>query len=175
MSKVNIGLRGWRFDEGEVFDENGELRPLEMMEPDTRERIVRLSASMGEPCDACHLSHGNENIEKCNVARIIYGEPLGEVLLCSEHEVDFLYWFREEGGKAFAGDKEFQDKFHDWFADGGRAPEDYGSIDHVNTDPEDLPEPPDISEEFPTLEEELAKLDDETLDELGVDLSELDL
>jgi hypothetical protein len=47
-------------------------------------------------------------------------------------------------------------------------------MEHVNTDPEDLPDP-DPSEELPSLEEELEKLDDEELDALGVDLSDLDL
>jgi hypothetical protein len=175
MGKVNIGLRGWRFDEEEVFDEDGEVRPLKTMEPDTRERIVRLADSMGEPCDACYLVYGDEESQQCKVARVIYGEPLGEVLLCAEHETDFFYWFREAGGKAYAGDTELQDAFHEWFAEGNRAPEGYGGIEHVNTDPEDLPEPPDPSEELPTLEEELEKLDDEDLDALGVDLDDLDL
>ncbi|WP_136715662.1 hypothetical protein [Halorientalis salina] len=175
MGKVNIGLRGWRFDEAEVFDENGELRPLEMMEPDTRDRIVRLSTMMGEPCDACYLIHGEENIQECNVARVIYGEPLGEVLLCPDHEADFLYWFREEGGSEYAGDTVLEDEFQEWFAGGGRAPEGYGGLDHVNTDPDDLPEEPDISDDIPTLEEELEKLDDEDLDALDVNLDDLDL
>ncbi|WP_335999072.1 hypothetical protein [Halorientalis halophila] len=174
MGKVNIGLRGWRFDEDEVFDENGELVPLGMMEPETRDRIVRLASMMGEPCDACYLIHGDEEIQRCNVARIVYGEPLGEVLLCPEHEVDFLYWFREEDGKRYAGDTDLEDAFYAWFDDGGRAPEGYGGIDHVDTDDEDLPEP-DPSEELPTLEEELDKLEDEKLDALGVDLDDLDL
>jgi len=175
MAKVNIGLRGWRFDEDEVFNEDGDLRPLEFMEPDTRERIVRLASSMGEPCDACYLIHGDEEIQQCNVARVIYGEPIGEVLLCPEHETDFLYWFREEGGKQYAGDTELQDAFHDWFAEGGRAPEGYGGVEHVNTDPDDLPEVPDAAEELPTLEEEIEKLDDEELDALGVDFDDLDI
>ena len=174
MGKVNIGLRGWRFEESEVFDADGDLRPLGTMEPDTRERIVRLAAMMGEPCDACWLIHGDEDIEQCNVARVIYGEPLGEVLLCTDHEPDFLYWFREAGGKAYAGDTELEDAFHEWFADGGRAPEDYGSLDHVNTDPDEIPDP-DPAEELPSLEEELEKMEDESLDDLGVDLDDLDL
>jgi hypothetical protein len=175
MGKVNIGLRGWRFDEDEVFDDDGELRPLKFMEPDTRERLVRLASSMGEPCDACYLIHGDEDIQQCKVARVIYGEPLGEVVLCADHEADFLYWFRAVGGREYAGDTELQDAFHEWFADGGRAPEGYEGIEHVNTDPEDLPEPPDPNEELPTLEEELERLDDETVDALGVGLDDLDL
>jgi hypothetical protein len=175
MGKVNIGLRGWRFDEDEVFDDDGELRPLKFMEPDTRERLVRLASSMGEPCDACYLIHGDEDIQQCKVARVIYGEPLGEVLLCADHEADFLYWFRAVGGREYAGDTELQDAFHEWFADGGGAPEGYEGIEHVNTDPEDLPEPPDPNEALPTLEEELERLDDETVDALGVGLDDLDL
>jgi hypothetical protein len=175
MGKVNIGLRGWRFDEDEVFDDDGELRPLKFMDPDTRERLVRLASSMGEPCDACYLIHGDEDIQQCKVARVIYGEPLGEVLLCADHEADFLYWFRAVGGREYAGDTELQDAFHEWFADGGRAPEGYEGIEHVNTDPEDLPEPPDPNEALPTLEEELERLDDETVDALGVGLDDLDL
>jgi hypothetical protein len=174
MGKVNIGLRGWRFDEAEVFGEDGELMPLGTMDPETRDRIVRLSTMMGEPCDACYLIHGDENIQECNVARIVYGEPLGEVLLCPEHEADFLYWFREEGGNRYAGDTELEDAFHAWFDDGGRAPDGYGGVDHVDTDADDVPDP-DPVEEMPTLEEELEKLDDEKLDDLGVDLSDLDL
>ena len=174
MGKVSIGLRGWRFEEDEVFDENGEVKPLKFMEPETRERVVRLASMMGEPCDACYLIHGDEDIEQCGVARVIYGEPLGEVLLCPEHEPDFLYWFREAGGRQYAGDTELEDAFYEWFDDGGRAPEGYGGVDHVDTDPEDLPEP-DPAEELPTLEEELEELDDEELDALGVDFGDLDL
>jgi hypothetical protein len=175
MGKVNIGLRGWRFDEGEVFDESGELRPLGTMDPDTRDRIVRLATHMGEPCDACYLIHGDDEIQRCKVGRVIYGEPLGEVLVCADHETDFLYWFRERGGVDHAGSTELQDAFQTWFADGGRAPEDYGGVDHVNTDPDDMPAAPDPNEELPSLETELEKMDDEDLDALGVDLSDLDL
>lgn len=174
MGKVNIGLRGWRFEEEDVFDEDGDIEPLGTLAPETRDRIVRLSTMMGEPCDACYLVHGDENIQECNVARIVYGEPLGEVLLCPEHEADFLYWFREGGGKRYAGDTELEDAFYAWFDDGGRAPEGYAGIDHVDTDADDIPAP-DPTEELPTLEEELEKLDDEKLDDLGVDLSDLDL
>ncbi|MFB6142040.1 MAG: hypothetical protein ABEJ30_01705 [Halorientalis sp.] len=174
MSKVNIGLRGWRFDEDEVFGEDGELRPLNAMEPDTRERILRLATMMGEPCDACYLVHGDEDIAQCNVARVIYGEPKGEVVLCADHEPDFLYWFREAGGRQHAGETELADAFQEWFDDGNRAPEGYGGIEHVNTDPEAVPDP-DPAEELPTLEEEIEKLDDEELDALGVDLDDLDL
>ena len=53
MGKVSIALRGWRFDEAEVFDEDGEIRPLEEMSEETRKRLVRLRVVAGEPCDPC--------------------------------------------------------------------------------------------------------------------------
>ncbi|MFB6185688.1 MAG: hypothetical protein ABEI86_02330, partial [Halobacteriaceae archaeon] len=123
MEKVSIGLRGWRFDESEVFTDNGEYRPLDEMSKDTRKRLVRLSAIHDQPCHACWLIHGDENIEECNKAEIVYGEPLAEVLLCEEHSDDFAYWYFEEEGNQYRGEDEFQDKFHAWFADGNRAPE----------------------------------------------------
>ena len=55
------------------------------------------------------------------------------------HEPDFLYWFREEGGASHRGEDGFQDAFHEWFADGNRAPEEYGGIEHVDTDPAGVP------------------------------------
>jgi len=175
MGKVSIALRGWRFDETDVFTDEGELRPLDEMDQDTRERIVRLSVVAGQPCDACWLIHGDTNIQQCNVARIVYGEPLHEVVLCADHEPDFLFWFREEDGAELTGrPSDFEDAFYEWFDDGNRAPEDYGGMEYVNTDPDDVPRPqPDV--ELPTLEEELAKLDDEELDALDVDLDDLDI
>lgn len=175
MGKVSIGLRGWRFDEDEVFDDDGDLRPLGKMPPDARERIVRLSALVGDPCDACWLIHREENIEQCNVGRIVYGEPTGEVLLCEDHEPDFLYWFREAGGSQFAGETELRDRFHEWFATGNRAPEGYGGVDHVEAEPDAIPDAPDTSEGIPSLEEELEAADEEELDELGIDLDDLAL
>jgi hypothetical protein len=174
MGKVSIALRGWRFEENEVFDENGDLRPLEEMPKATRERIVRLQAVTGQPCDACWLIHGDEHLKRCNVARFVYGEPLDEVILCAVHEPDFVYWFQREGGQEFAGTAEFADRFHEWFLDGGRAPEDFGGMEHVETDPDGVPQPkPD--REVPTLEDEIAKLDDEELEALDVDLGDLDV
>jgi hypothetical protein len=175
MGKVSIALRGWRFDEDEVFDEDGELRPLDELDEDTRERLVRLTVVAGSPCDACWLVHGDANIEQCNVARVVYGEPLHEVVLCPEHEADFLYWFREERGNDLVDrPSEFEDAFYAWFDDGNRAPEGYGGMEHVDTDPDSVPRPqPDV--DMPSLEEELARMDDEELDALGVDLSDLDL
>ena len=174
MGKVSIALRGWRFDEDEVFDENGDLRPVMEMSDATRERLVRLTVVAGQPCDACWLIHGDDNLRQCNVARVVYGEPLAEVVLCDGHEVDFFYWFREAGGSEYRGTDEFQDRFHEWFADGGRAPDGYAGVEHVDTDPDSIPEP-DPTEEVPSLEDELAEMDDEDLDALGVDLEDLDL
>jgi hypothetical protein len=174
MGKVSIALRGWRFDEDEVFDEDGEMRSVYDMPEETRERLVRLTVVAGNPCDACWLIHGDENLQQCNVARVVYGEPLAEVVLCDAHEADFLYWFREAGGSELRGTDEFQDAFHEWFADGGRAPEGYGGVEHVDTDPDAVPQPdPDV--EMPTLEEEISKLDDEELDALDADYSDLDI
>lgn len=142
MSKVSIGLRGWRFDEDEVFTETGEVRPFDEMREDTRRRLVRIGVLYGGPCDACWLKHGDDDLDACNEATVVYGEPLSEVTVCDEHEPDFMYWFREAGGVEHAGESEFQDAFHEWFLDGGRAPEGYGGVEHVDTDPRDLPETP---------------------------------
>ena len=146
MAKVSIGLRGWRFDEEDVFDEEGRYRPLEEMPTDVSNRISRLSALVTAPCHACYLVHGDAEIGQCNVAEIVYGEPMAEVLLCSAHEPDFLYWYREAGGDALRGEDGFDDAFHEWFRDGNRAPEGYAGMEHVDTDPDDLPEPPDPEE-----------------------------
>jgi hypothetical protein len=175
MGKVSIALRGWRFDEEDVFTDDGELKPIDQMDPETRDRMVRLTVIAGEPCDACWLIHGDANLQECNVARVVYGEPLHEVVLCNEHEPDFLYWFREAGGSQFKGDAErFQDEFYDWFGEGERAPEGYGGLEHVDTDPDGVPDPdPDV--EQPTLEEAIAELDDEEREALEADFSELDI
>ena len=168
MGKVSIALRGWRFDEEEVFDEDGEIRPLEEVSEETRRRLVRLRVVAGEPCDLCWLL--NEFKSDCNVARIVYGEPLSEVLLCPDHETDFLYWYREDGGSAHRGEENFADYFHEWFATGNRAPEGYGGIDHVDTEPDRVPAP-DMDEDVPELEEALKDIEDEDLDALGTDYS----
>lgn len=172
MSKVSIGLRGWRFDEGAVFGTDGAIKPLSQMPPETRQRVSRLTAIIGNACDACWLVEDEE--ADCNVARVVYGESMGEVLLCDEHEPDFLYWFREEGGEEFAGEVALQEYFHKWFLDGGRAPEDYASLEHVEQEPDALPEAPDSGQIEP-LEEELRGMDDEEREALDVDLSDLDL
>ncbi|QLD88063.1 hypothetical protein HWV07_03010 [Natronomonas salina] len=170
MGKVSIALRGWRFDEEEVFDEDDQIRPLEEMSEETRERLIRLRVVAGEPCDCCYLL--SESKADCNVARIVYGEPLSEVLLCPEHEPDFLYWFREDGGSREKGESHFADVFHEWFAAGNRAPEGYGGMDHVDTEPDRVPAP-DMGENVPELEEALEDLDDEDLDVLGTDYSDV--
>jgi hypothetical protein len=173
MGKVSIGLRGWRFDEDEVFAADGTVRPLDNMPEDTRERVLRLSGLMEEPCDACYLTY--EDVQQCRPAQVVYGEPMGEVLVCSVHEPDFVYWFREAGGRQWAGETELRDRFHEWFADGGRAPDEYDGVEHVEADPDDVPEAPDPQAELPGLQEEIDAMDDEELDALDVDLTDLDL
>jgi hypothetical protein len=153
MAKVSIGLRGWRFEESEIFDENGEFKALDEIPEDPRERLVRLTYLCEEPCDACYLEHGDENVAQARQATIVYGEPREEVLLCDRHEADFLYWFREAGGSELKGDEEFRDAFHEWFVDGGRAPEGYGGLEHVDTGPEELPDPPSPQEIHERLNE----------------------
>ncbi|PSQ58617.1 MAG: hypothetical protein BRD23_06430 [Halobacteriales archaeon SW_9_67_25] len=177
MGKVSIGLRGWRFDEEDVFDEDGEIRGLEEMPADTRHRIVRLSSLMGEPCNACWLLYGEDDIEQCNPGTIVYGEPLAEVLLCGDHEADFLYWFRELGGEEFAGSGVLADEFHEWFLDGGRAPDGYGGLDHVQRHPDALPNgaDPTESESIDEVERQLDEMADAEREALDVDLDDLDV
>jgi hypothetical protein len=174
MDKVSIGLRGWRFD-ADVLDANGRVRPLKTMEPDTRQRILVLADRVVDPCDACWLTIGRENPKQCNVAEVIYGEPLGEVVLCSDHEPDFLYWFREAGGDQYAGDTDMQEAFHEWFLDGGRAPEGYAGMEHVDEDPTAIPDAPDRSEAIPGLEEELEQMDESDLESIDMNLDDLDV
>lgn len=151
MGKVSIGLRGWRFDEADVFTDDGDLRPVDQMPDDVAARVSRLSALVGSPCHACWLIHGDENLPACNVAAVVYGEPMAEVVLCEEHEPDFLYWYREAGGDQYRGSEAFQDAFFEWFTDGGRAPSDYSGIEHVDTEPESIPDP-DIDQDAGPLE-----------------------
>jgi len=174
MGKVNIGLRGWRFDE-DVLGEDGRVRPLATMEPEDRQRILVLADRVVDPCDACWLEYGDDKIAECNVAEVIYGEPGGEVVLCSAHEPDFLYWFREAGGSEYAGDLELQDAFHQWIVDGHRAPEGYEGLEHVDEDPTSLPDAPDRSEAIPGFEEEIAEMDESDLEAIDVDLDDLDV
>ncbi|GAA0533439.1 hypothetical protein ABNG02_09505 [Halorubrum ejinorense] len=146
MAKVSIGLRGWRFEEDEIFSDDGELKPLDEIPEDPRERLVRLVSLVEEPCDVCYLEHGEEDIHRCREAEIVYGEPEGEVLLCPEHEPDLIYWFREAGGSEHKGSVEFADRFHEWVAAGNESPEGFGSVEHVEEDPGGLPELPDQQE-----------------------------
>ncbi|MFB6100950.1 MAG: hypothetical protein ABEJ73_00105 [Haloplanus sp.] len=181
MAKVSIGLRGWRFEESEVFTEDDEFKPLDEIPEEPRERLVRLTYLVEQPCDACYLVHGEDDIERCAQAAIVYGEPGDEILLCEAHEADFLYWYREAGGKAHRGEPTFRDEFHEWFADGGRAPDDYAGLDHVATDPDALPSPPGpeeihqrVNEGFEGREIDLRERRDETDDE-ELDLDDVDL
>ncbi|MFW6018226.1 MAG: hypothetical protein ACOCPX_05345 [Halapricum sp.] len=172
MGKVSIGLRGWRFDEEDVFDANGSIKPLAEMPPEPRRRVSRLTAIIGNACDVCMVLEDDER--DCNVASAVYGEPMSEVLLCGEHEPDFVYWFRELGGDEYAGSAALADTFLAWIADGGRAPEDYGEIEHVDSEPDALPDAA-VAGEIPSLETELEEMDEREREALDVDLSDLDL
>ena len=152
MAKVSIGLRGWRFEEDEIFSDDEELKPLDEIPEDPRERLLRLVSLVEEPCDVCYLDYGESEVHRCNEAEIVYGEPDGEVLLCPEHEPDLLYWFREEGGSDHKGSVEFADRFHEWIAAGNEAPKGYGSVEHVEQDPDGLPDLPDQQEVQERLE-----------------------
>ncbi|PSQ33043.1 hypothetical protein BRD09_02055 [Halobacteriales archaeon SW_10_68_16] len=174
MGKVSIGLRGWRFEEEHVFDEDGEVRDIGEMPAETRHRVVRLPSLMGEPCSACWLIHGEENIEECNTGSIVYGEPLAEVLLCADHEADFLYWFRELGGSEHAGSADLQDEFHEWFLDGGRAPEGYGGLEHVQHRAGDVPDGEDDAN-VEAVEDQLEEMEEAEREALDVNLEDLDL
>jgi len=174
MGKVNIGLRGWRFDE-DVLNSEGGIRPLKTMEPDVRQRLLVLADRVVDPCDACWLEYGQEKVDSCNVAEVIYGEPGGEVVVCSAHEPDFLYWFREDGGSEYAGEVTLQDAFHQWFVDGNRAPEGYGGLEHVDEDPTALPDAPDRGTAVPGLKEEIENMDEDDRDAIDVNLDNLDI
>jgi len=180
MAKVSIGLRGWRFDEDEILSDDEELKPLDEIPEEPRERLLRLVALVEEPCDVCYLDHGEEEVHRCNQAEIVYGEPNGEVLLCPEHEPEFIYWFREEGGSEHAGELEFGDRFHEWVAAGNEAPDGYASVEHVEEDPDDLPDLPDqqdiqerVEQDFEGERIDILELAGETDDE--DELSEDDL
>ncbi|MFB6310649.1 MAG: hypothetical protein ABEH64_05630 [Salinirussus sp.] len=174
MAKVSIGLRGWRFEESEVFTDEGDLRPMDEIPEDARHRLLRLSAIVGEPCDACWLADGGDNAHAWNQADVVYGEPVAEVLLCADHETDFLYWFRECGGDEYAGTADLPDRFHEWFDDGGRAPQDYAGLEHVDRDPDSLPDP-DRPAELDEVEEQVEGMDEAEREALDMDLGDLDL
>ncbi len=70
-------------------------------------------------------------------SRIVYGEPMGEVLVCSDHEADFLYWFREEGGEPTAA-KRRSAEFHEWFQGGNRVHRMEHSDVHVQRTPAEV-------------------------------------
>ncbi|MES3517584.1 MAG: hypothetical protein PPP58_07980 [Natronomonas sp.] len=171
MSKVSIGLRGWRFDEEDVFESDGSLRPLEEIPKDQRKRLIRLHGIIGEPCHGCWLIEMDR--AECPAARIVYGEPGSEVLLCPDHEPDFLYWFREDGGSDLVGEEDFDEAFHRWFDSGNRAPEGYGSVTHVDTDPGAVPHPSPDPAEAGDAEAALSELEDEEIDALETDYSDL--
>jgi hypothetical protein len=181
MPKVSVGLRGWRFDETAIFTDDEELKPLDEIPEEARERLLRLVSLVEEPCDVCYLEHGEAEVHRCNQAAIVYGEPRGEVLLCPEHEPDLLYWFREEGGSDHAGSLEFGDRFHEWVAAGNEAPEGYESVEHVDEDPDGLPDLPDqqdvqerVEQDFDGDRIDILELAGKSGDE-GDDLDEDDL
>jgi hypothetical protein len=172
MDKVSIGLRGWRFDEDAVLTDDGDLKSYGEMDAEVRDRVSRLHRLVESPCDACWLSHGDAEIQRCAVAEAVYGEPFEEVVLCDDHEADFLHWFHEAGGRELAGTERFEDGFHEWFLDGGRAPEGYGGIERVEVAPEDVPEfdRDDACEFDPDGDDESASADDPTeTPDLGMD------
>jgi hypothetical protein len=173
MGKVSIGLHGWRFDEEEIFTDDDEWKPLNEIPEDTRNRLFRLQVVIGKPCDACYLIHGEEDKVECDPAEIVYGEPMDEVVLCSDHEADFLYWFRECGGQSLAGEETFRDAFHDWFDRGNRAPEGYGGLEHVEEAPDNLPDLPDPEEVY-EREQELLADERPDFDGGGVEVTEPD-
>jgi hypothetical protein len=178
MAKVSVGLRGWRFEEDVVFDGDGNVRDVTELPEDTRNRLLRLQALLGEPCSACWLVHGDAEIERCNPAEIVYGEPLAEVVLCADHEPDFLYWFREEGGEEYTGRAALQDEFHEWFADRGRAPAGYAGIEHVEENPDALPDGPGrggAKESLAEIEQQVEAMTGAEREALDVDLDDLDV
>jgi hypothetical protein len=146
MTKISIGLRGWRFDESAVFTDGGEFRPLEEMPIDVRERLLRLNMLIDEPCDVCQLTIGAEDIGRCRPAAIVYGEPAHEVLVCDPHEPSFIYWYREAGGVELAGTDAFRSSFHQWIIAGNRAPPEYAGLEYVEEDPAAVPMPKSIAE-----------------------------
>jgi hypothetical protein len=146
MGKVNVGLRGWRFAEADIFTDEGLFKQLEEIPKDDRQRLLRLVSLVEKPCDACRLIHGEDEIHRARQAAVVYGEPNDEVVLCADHEADFLYWYQNDGGSEYRGSAAFDDAFEEWFDNGGRAPDGFEAVEHVETDPEGLPDPPDAEE-----------------------------
>ncbi|MFC3476528.1 hypothetical protein [Halobacterium litoreum] len=167
MTKVSIGFRGWRFDEDEVFDEHGNYRDVDEMSDDTRERFVRIPQLVDQPCDVCYLEVGDADADEVNAPTAVYGEPRGEVLVCDDHEAAFYYWFLEAGGDEYEGSTELQDAFHEWIAAGNREPDWYDGPDHVDTDPEAVPEP--AGDEFEAVDVELPEEEQASVNLLDVD------
>jgi hypothetical protein len=139
MGKVSVGLYGWCFNESDIFNESGHFIPLSEMPLDTSRRMSRLTSIIGSPCDICWSIHGDKDLSLCEVARVVYGEPFEEVLLCFNHEKDFIYWFREEMGFEQSEKPEFKNMFYDWFSNSNGAPDSYTGIEHVSTDQSSLP------------------------------------
>ncbi len=187
MGKVSVGLRGWRFNEDEIFTDDEQFKPLDEIPKDPKQRLLRLLTLVDKPCDCCYLIHGERDKKQCNPAAFVYGEPMDEVLLCADHEPDFIYWYQEAGGSELRGKETFADAFHQWFADGNRAPEAFGGTEVVETDPEALPELPNAREIRDRLEADyephqidlrqyVDEPDDEQTDRPSEDeLAELDL
>jgi len=96
------------------------------------------------------------------------------VLLCADHEADFLYWFRELGGSEHAGSADLQDEFHEWFLDGGRAPEGYGGLEHVQHRAGDVPDGDDDAN-VEAVEDQLEEMEEAEREALDVNLEDLDL
>lgn len=142
MAKVSIGLRGWRFEESEIFTEDGDFKPLDQIPREVRNRLARIPVLMDMPCHACYAIHGDADIDRCTVPSVVWGEPMGEVVLCTAHEPDFHYWFTEKGGRDFAGSESLREAFVAWFEAGNRAPPDHEGMEYVDTDPEAVPRPP---------------------------------
>ena len=186
MGKVSVGLRGWRFNEDEIFTDDEQFKPLDEIPKDPKQRLLRLLTLVDKPCDCCYLIHGERDKKQCNPAAFVYGEPMDEVLLCADHEPDFIYWY-QNGGSELRGKETFADAFHQWFADGNRAPEAFGGTEVVETDPEALPELPNAREIRDRLEADyephqidlrqyVDEPDDEQTDRPSEDeLAELDL
>jgi hypothetical protein len=173
MTKVSIGFRGWRFEESEVFDEDGRYRPLPEMNEDTRKRIERIPTLASQPCDVCYLEDEAGERESRNEPTAVYGEPGAEILVCDAHEATFYYWFLDAGGDEYEGTAELQDEFHEWVAAGNREPDHYEGPDHVETDPESIPAPD--AGDLQGLPVEIPEDERERLDLLeGQDLEDLD-
>lgn len=185
MGKVSVGLRGWRFDEDDIFTDDEQFKPLDAIPADPRQRLLRLLRLVSKPCDACYLIYGEDEKHRCAEASAVYGEALDEVLVCDAHETDFIYWYQHAGGSDLRGEPHFADRFHEWFENGNRAPADFERVEHVETDPEALPDLPDAAEiqarveaEYQPrtidLREHVSTPDDDAAEETRIDEAELE-